>query len=97
MIYLNLNLRNPWAGDNSFKNIKTWHGSIPIPNKYWEVQILHNDNWLRFEFEFTIRQDHSGANLELGLFGYEIHFTIYDNRHWDYENNCWEKYEESNR
>jgi hypothetical protein len=95
MIYLNLNLRSPWGGD--FKNIKVWHGKTPIPNKYWEVQIIKNDNWLRFEFDFTIQQDHAGINLELGLFKYEIHFTIYDNRHWNYTNNSWEKYEEPNR
>lgn len=96
MIYLNLNLRNPWAENDFFKNIKTWHGSTFVTNKYWEIQILRNDNWLRFEFGFTIREDHAGLNLELGLFGYEIHFTIYDNRHWDYINNRWEKYEKSN-
>lgn len=96
MIYLNLNLRNPWAKDDFFKSIKTWFGRTPISHKYWEIQIIRCYNLLRFEFELSIRQDHAGLNLELGLFGYEIHFTIYDNRHWDYINNRWEKYEESN-
>lgn len=93
MIYLNLNLRNPWGKDN-FKSIKTWHGSTFVPNKYWEVQVIRCYNFLRFEFAVTMREDHAGVNLELGLFGYEIHFTVYDNRHWDYDNNCWVKYEE---
>jgi hypothetical protein len=88
MIYLNFNLRNPWG--SGFKSL--WHkaGATFFKNKFWEVQIIENDNWLRLEFEFTIRQDHAGANLELGLFGYEIHFTFYDNRHWNYEWDCWE-------
>lgn len=89
MIYLNLNLRNPWWMER-FADIKTWHGSTPMKNKYWEIQVIKTDNLFRFEFEFTIRQDHAGMNLELGLFGYEIHFTIYDNRHWDYENGQWQ-------
>lgn len=88
MIYFNFNLRNPWWSER-FQNIKCWQGSTPIKNKYWEVQIIKNDNLFRFEFSFTIREDHAGPNLELGLLGYEIHFTIYDNRHWDYEQGRW--------
>lgn len=91
MIYLNFNLRYPrWT--ERFATIRTWHGPTPFPNKYWEIQIIKNENLIRLEFEFTIKQDHAGANLELGLFGYEVHFTFYDNRHWDYEKNCWENY-----
>lgn len=92
MIYLNLNIRNPWWPER-FASIKTWHGSTPFKNKYWEIQILKNDNLLRFEFGFTIRGDHAGTNLELGLFGYEIHFTFYDHRHWDYEQGRWENHD----
>lgn len=90
MIYFNFNIRNPkWT--ERFTNVKCWHGSTFVKNKYWEVEIIKCDNILRIEFEFTIRQDHAGINLELGLLGYEIHFTLYDNRHWDYENNRWTK------
>lgn len=91
MIYFNVNLRNPWGSD--FKSLKVWAGKTPVPNKFWEVQIIKNDNWLRIEFEFTVRQDHAGVNLELGLFGYEAHFTIYDNRHWNDDEGRWEIYD----
>ena len=91
MIYFNINIRNPLWWDR-FRNIKWWHGSTPFKNKYWEVQALKTDNLLRFEFGFTTRQDHAGVNLELGLLGYEMHFTFYDNRHWDEDNNCWQSY-----
>lgn len=92
MIYFNINIRNPnWA--ERFKNIKVWAGPTPFQNKWWEVQILENDNLLRCEFEFTVKQDHAGINLELGLLGYEVHFTVYDNRHWDYEKNDWKVYD----
>jgi len=90
MIYFNVNIRHPkWW--NRFENIKTWVGKTTWKNKYWEIQIIKNDNLLRVEFEYSIQQDHAGVNLELGLVGYEIHFTVYDNRHWNYEKNCWEK------
>jgi hypothetical protein len=89
MIYFNVNIRHPkWW--NRFANIKTWVGKTTWKNKYWEIQIIKNDNLLRVEFEYSIQQDHAGVNLELGLVGYEIHFTVYDNRHWNYEKNCWE-------
>jgi hypothetical protein len=89
MIYFNVNIRHPkWW--NRFENIKTWVGKTTWKNKYWEIQIIKNDNLLRVEFEYSIQQDHAGVNLELGLVGYEIHFTVYDNRHWNYEKNCWE-------
>lgn len=92
MLYFNINVRNPhWL--ERFKHIKLWTGKTPFKHKYWEVQILKNDNLLRIEFGWTVRQDHAGCNLELGLFGYEIHFTFYDSRHWDYENNCWTAYD----
>lgn len=91
MIYFNVNVRNPkWW--NRFKSIKFLTGKTPFKNKYWEVQVIQNDNLLRFEFGITTMQDHAGCNLELGLFGYEIHFTFYDSRHWDSENECWMKY-----
>ena len=88
MIYFNINIRKPsWW--NRFKSIKTWYGKTVFKHKYWEVQIIKNDNLFRIEFEFSTRQDHAGINLELGLIGYEIHATIYDNRHWNYEEGRW--------
>ena len=89
MIYLNLNLRSPWF--DRFENV--WNNSWPITeNKTWEVEILKTENLFRFEFEYNIRQDHAGIQLELGLFGWEFHIGLHDNRHWDYENKCWKVY-----
>ena len=65
-------------------------GDTPINHKHWEVQVIKCNNLFRFVFEVTTQQDHAGINLELGLFGYEAHFTFYDSRHWDTDNNCWE-------
>ena len=92
MIYFNVNIRHPnwWK---RFKNIKVWNGKTPFKNKFWEIQILKNDNLLRFEFEFTVQQDHAGLGLELGLMGYEICLSFYDNRHWNCETNDWVKYD----
>lgn len=94
MIYFNVNIRNPhwWS---RFELIKYWVWPLPLfTNKYFEIQTIKDSNLLRFEFEFTIKQDHAGCNLELGLFGYEIHFTFYDNRHWNAEEDRWMFYTE---
>ena len=95
MIYFNINVRNPRWWER-FKNIKYWVGETPIKHKFWEIQIIKNDNLFRFEFEITTQQDHAGSRLELGLLGYEIHFTFYDNRHWDYETRDWVVYDKEN-
>lgn len=95
MIYFNINIRNPkWV--ERFENIKCWVFDTPIPHKYFEIQIIKNDNLLRLEFGWTVQEDHAGFNIELGLFGYEIHFTFYDNRHWNSEENRWYVYNEEN-
>ena len=93
MIYFNVNIRNPKWWDR-FKNIKCWMGDTFIKHKYWEVQAIKNDNLFRIEFQVTTQQDHAGVNLELGLFGYEVHFTFYDNRHWNHEEGRWMIYTE---
>lgn len=92
MIYFNINIQNPgWR--NRFDNIKCWSGSTPFEHKFWEVQIMKCTELFRVEFDWTVRADHAGVKLDLGLLGYEIAFSFYDNRHWDYENNCWKNHE----
>jgi hypothetical protein len=92
MICFNISIRNPAWWDR-FKNIKFWSGSTPWANKYWEVQITKSTELLRIEFGWTVRQDHAGVGLELGLLGYQIDFNLNDSRHWDYDNHCWKEYE----
>lgn len=87
MIYFNINIRNPrW---NRFKNIWCKSGKTLFEHKYWEVQIMKDDEIFRIEFEWTHRQDHAGLRLELGIVGYKGAFTFYDNRHWDYDQGNW--------
>lgn len=92
MIYFNINIRNPnwWS---RFDSIKCWAGSTPAKHKFWEVQIMKGPELFRIEFEWTIRQDHAGVNLELGLLGYCVTFGLHDSRHWDTEINDWVKHD----
>jgi hypothetical protein len=92
MLYLNLKISNPFS--DRFKNIKCWSGATPFKHKFWEVQIMASNDLILFGFSYTIRQDHAGLNLELGLLGYNIDFNFYDSRHWDYIGERWEIYRE---
>jgi hypothetical protein len=92
MIYFNVNIRNPWTC--RFENVKNWAGQI-TKNKWWEIEILKADNLFRFEFQYTVRQDHAGISIELGLLFWEVHANVHDSRHWDYVNGRWEVYGQS--
>ena len=59
-------------------------------NKYFEFEVLQDCEYLiNFNFDWRSRCDHAGVKLQLGLFGYELIFQFYDNRHWDYHANTW--------
>jgi hypothetical protein len=92
MVYFNINIRNP-AWWNRFESIKSWHGGPKKDShKAWEIQIMKCSELFRIEFEYTIRQDHAGVKLEMGLFGYQIDFSWYDTRHWYVEKGRWIDY-----
>lgn len=91
MIDLRFEIKNPWT-KNRFKNLGSISGRI-TKNKSWGLQHTFFDGTiLDIEFRFTNKQDHAGLEIVLGILGYGIHFNIYDNRHWDYENNRWAVY-----
>lgn len=93
MINIHLSINNPWAKEN-FKNLFCRGGKI-TKNMAWEFEIIrYSYTFAEFNTSYTVRQDHAGFDLEIGLFGYSMHFQIYDSRHWNYTNNCWEIYKE---
>lgn len=68
-------------------------------HKYLEVQF---SRWGQMTDLFAITldtaikgQDHAGVRLHLDILGYGLVIDFHDNRHWDYENNTWEKYDEN--
>jgi hypothetical protein len=90
MIVITFAIQNPYFQSwKSFKNIRNWHGSTPFKNKYWEFELLKNGCIVEFDFTVRTRCDHAGTTLGLGLFGYSINATLYDNRHWDHKTDTW--------
>ena len=94
MINLTLAIANPWfKGWRDFKHIRHWTGKLLIDHKYWEVEVLRDGYFVQFDFTYTTRRDHAGVTMSMGILGYSINLTAYDNRHWDYETDTWSKNE----
>jgi hypothetical protein len=91
MISINFWINNPWS-QTGFRHLGNVHGML-TKNKAWELEHYRCSNIVEFEFNFTVRKDHAGSELTVGLFGYTIHANIYDRRHWNNETNTWVKYE----
>ncbi len=91
MINLCFVLSNPFS--NRFGGVYEKSGKTWMPNKFWELGVYKTNSIILFTFNFTIRGDHAGLKFDFGILGLDINFMIYDNRHWDYDNDCWETYE----
>lgn len=92
MINLSFNIRNPFS--DRWNCIKSWAGTTPFKNKFWEAQVDKTADIIGFEFRLTFRQDHAGLFLSFSLFGHDVIFNFYDNRHWNYEEGRWMIYNE---
>ena len=82
--------------------IEAYSGLIGFANKLFisiwnrgvsfDITILYA--LLHFEFRIAWKTDHAGVSLWLGLLGFDVGLHFHDTRHWDYENNRWEVYDE---
>lgn len=73
---------------------KSWH---LYKTKYIELESkVEKESVAMFDFHlsFTRKQDHAGFQVNLELFELIfLWFSIYDNRHWNYERNDWQVYD----
>lgn len=102
MINLNFNIRIDDSllpeklRNHSAKVLFGRHG-ILFKNKAWEIEII---GWYPnpiFEFFLDLRwrgRDHAGPRFEIGMLGFSINLMFSDRRHWNYDENRWETYEE---
>lgn len=73
-----------------FKNLGCIHGRIGT-NTSWELEhTYYSGSLLDVDVSLSVREHHAGFEIAVGLFGYGIHFRIYDTRHWNYERNSYE-------
>jgi len=94
MLYINFSLHNPLADTSkaSYKGLGCIHGPV-WGHKYYELELIKDSSLLAcVELSLSLRgRDHAGLRLNLGFLGFELTFSIYDSRHWDYKNNRWEE------
>jgi hypothetical protein len=83
-----------YPASDRFESIKCWFGSTPFKHKYWEIQVMKDNDIIAVDFRVTTRQDHAGVDLWLGLIGYAVNFKFYDNRHWNHEQGRYCNYSE---
>jgi len=88
MIAVKFIIRNPWS--DRFENLWCRSYSTLFKNKFIEIEVYKESGIVVFGLDLTTQQDHAGLDIEVGLLGYCVRFNFYDNRHWDYENKCWE-------
>lgn len=81
-------------------DLTIWWGVISLSKfKSFEYQFegpsFMKDDVFEFKLAWTRKQDHAGPEFTFGihrLFWCNLH--IYDRRHWNYETNSWQTYEE---
>ena len=95
MFKISFSIFNPYSKD-FFDHIyhKTW---TITKNKSFEIEIYKQDQtFLDIDIDACfIGKDHAGIGIVLGLFSYVFCAKIYDNRHWDYDNNKWMEYDKN--
>jgi hypothetical protein len=94
-MYFNFSIFNIFSRKEKFDILFLYQRHL-YGKKYFEFQCDYYNYYL-FKFEFTfqpIKKDHGGLRFELNILGYSLDLNIYDSRHWDDENNCWDESED---
>ena len=78
MINFNLNITNPWSTQ--------WHLVFckfgPIGQyKAWEFNGYKTHHLVEIDFRLSVKGDHPGLSIMLGLFGFALEASVYDTRH----------------
>ena len=90
MISISINVRNPWG--KSFSNLWCRLYNTPFAHKFIELELYKSSSIISVEFNYSVKQDHAGLDITVGVLSYNLHFNFYDNRHWDQDKNDWEVY-----
>jgi hypothetical protein len=91
ILNIRIELQNPFDRWDYFTNFGCVKGML---TKYtaWELEHSYYSPMLfDCELRLSTREDHAGFEFGIGIFGYGIHFLIYDTRHWNTETKQWEE------
>jgi hypothetical protein len=84
MINLEFSISNPFS--NRWDTLFFKNGTLP-KHKAWEFNGYRTNQIIDVEFKLTFKGDHAGLKTMFGLFGFNLEFSVYDTRHWNYEKN----------
>jgi hypothetical protein len=88
LVHINFNIRLPFE---YFKQLGSISGQT-TDYISWELEhSYYGGELINFYFSYSAQEDHAGLSIIAGIFGYAIHFTVYDKRHWDYEKHTYIK------
>ena len=93
-MFLLFNINNPFKKLISkfyYKHYWCWDKKLAT-HKFFEIETFVDSEYL-FELQADLRfrgRDHAGPSITLSVLCLAVSARIYDHRHWDYENNCWE-------
>lgn len=67
-----------------------------LKNKYFEFQAdkMRDSDYFHLSLKWTRKTHHAGPSFHFEVFGFFLSLDIYDNRHWNYEEERWEDYSE---
>jgi hypothetical protein len=88
-----LEITNPFDRWELFKPLGcisarlTKNKSLELEHSYMSTMLVD------FDLLWTVRTDHAGFRITVGILGYGIGFQIYDTRHWNYERDQYEIYD----
>ena len=72
------------------KPVPGWkHKNFSIQLSYWGFTHLFD---IMIDLGLT-KQSHQGPEFSISLFGLQLHLNLYDDRHWDKENDCFYNYD----
>ena len=92
ILNIRFELKNPFDCWEYFNNLGYISGRL-FQHKAWELEHTYYSPLLcDMECSWTHHQDHAGFEFGLGILGYGISFRIYDTRHWNNYDKCWEEY-----
>ena len=95
MFHFKFNIDTPWK--QKWDNVWAKDFGRLSEHKSLEMQFMKDFYLFGIDIDFSCALrgiDHAGPEIALSLFGYTFTMRIYDHRHWDDDNNCWEVYEE---
>jgi hypothetical protein len=97
MIKFNLALHNPWSKHRGF-TVSHWDYEVQVSeHKSFQAELYQGyaDRIFVLSIDLTwTGSDHAGPGFSIILFGWEFSASFYDDRHWDYVNGCWHKYDD---